>query len=523
MYPGIKNGNRNHSSSTRVERIYMNQYYEQLLPYLERSHAYQVALALLSWDTETLAPLSAADYTAKYVGILSEEAYHVLICDEVETLLKKLSAKKEQAALTVSEQANVRLLQKEYKKLSCIPAKEYREFSELCAAAQPLYCRTKQNGKFEDFASTLEKLIDYTRRFASYRAEKGENIYDILLNEYEEGFTTEILDDFFSKIRESIVPLIKKVIPKNDIIDKSYNFQYYPEDIQSGFCRFVSGYLGFDFNRGVIGESEHPFTTSLHNHDVRFTNHFYDDNLESSIFSAIHETGHALYEMGVEDALTGTPAGSSISMGMHESQSRFYENMIGRSREFWEPLFPKLKETYPKELANVSLDNFIAGINKAEPGPIRTEADELTYPLHILIRYELEKDIFSGACKVADLPKLWEQKYKEYLGITPESASDGILQDIHWAMASFGYFPSYAIGSAIAAQLYDYLKQRMPLTDYLKEGNTVPIREYLRDHIHKYGAVYPTNELLKQVTGEEFNPDYYIRYLTEKYTKLYQL
>ncbi len=501
----------------------MNQYYNQLLPYLERNHAYQTALALLSWDTETLAPPAAAEYTAKSVGILSEEAYHILICDEVESLLKKLSSEKELNSLSISEQAIVRLLQKEYKKLSCIPAKEYREFSELCATAQPIYCRAKQNAKFEDFAPTLEKLVDYTKRFASYRAAKNDNLYDLLLDEYEEGFTTEVLDDFFSKLRDAIVPLIKKVVDKNNTIKKEYNSRNYPVEIQEGFCRYLSGYLGFDYNRGVIAESEHPFTTSLHNHDVRITNHYYDDNLESGIFSAIHETGHALYEMGVDDALSGTPAGSGISMGMHESQSRFYENMIGRSKEFWEPIFPKLINTYPNELADVSLDDFIAGINKAEPGPIRTEADELTYPLHIMIRYELEKDLIAGKCKVSDLPKLWEEKYTDYLGITPKDASEGVLQDIHWAMASFGYFPSYAVGSAIAAQLYHYMEQEIPLTEYLQTGNMVPIREYLRDHVHKYGAVYRTNDLLKKITGEEFNPDYYIRYLTDKYTKLYHL
>ncbi len=501
----------------------MNQYYNQLLPYLERNHAYQTALALLSWDTETLAPPAASEYTAKSVGILSEEAYHILICDEVEALLEKLSSEKEQKTLTTSEQAVVRLLQKEYKKLSCIPAKEYRKFSELCATAQVAYCRAKQNAKFEDFAPTLEKLIDYTRRFASYRAKKGDNLYNLLLDEYEEGFTVEVLDDFFTKLREAIVPLIKQVVAKNDTICKNYNTRSYPTEIQESFCRFLSGYLGFDFNRGVIAESEHPFTTSLHNHDVRITNHYYEDSLESGIFSAIHETGHALYEMGVDDTLSGTPAGSGISMGMHESQSRFYENVIGRSKEFWIPLFPKLQQTYPTELSDVSLDDFIKGINKAEPGPVRIEADELTYPLHILIRYELEKDIFSGDCPVSELPKRWNQKYEEYLGITPKDDAEGILQDIHWSGASFGYFPSYAIGSAIAAQIYHHMANQMPLTEYLTSGNMVPVREYLRDHIHKYGAVYPTNELLKKITGEEFNPKYYIRYLTEKYTTLYNL
>ena len=221
-------------------------------------------------------------------------------------------------------------------------------------------------------------------------------------------------------------------------------------------------------------------------------------------------------------ALAGKITGP-LSMGMHESQSRFYENMLGRSKEFWEPIFQKLKDTYREELSDVSLEDFIAGINKAEPGPIRTEADELTYPLHIMIRYELEKDLIAGKCSVSDLPELWNKKYQDYLGITPNDASEGVLPDIHWSGASFGYFPSYALGSAIAAQLYHYMTQQIPVTDYLKEGNLVPIREFLRDNIHKYGAVYPTNELLKKVTGEEFNPDYYIRYLTEKYTKLYHL
>ncbi len=501
----------------------MNQYFEQLLPYLERNHAYQTALALLSWDAETLAPVESPEYTAKSIGILTEEAYHILVCDEVESLIKKLSKEKEQETLTDAEKAIVRLLKKDFFRLSRIPAKEYREFSELCASAQNCYCRAKQNNKYRDFAPVLEKLLDYTRRFASYRAKKRENLYDILLNDYEEGFTTEILDDFFAKLKEAILPLLEQAKKKKYTINKSFVFRNYPTDIQSGFCRFLSGYLGFDFNKGVIGESEHPFTTSLHNHDVRLTNHFYDDNLESGIFSAIHETGHALYEMGVDDALTGTPAGSEISMGMHESQSRFYENMIGRSKEFWEPLFPKLKETYPKELEDVSFELFIAGINKSEPGLIRIEADELTYSLHIMIRYELEKELIAGTCPVADLPNRWADMYEEYLGIRPKQDSEGVLQDIHWAMANFGYFPSYAIGSAIAAQLHHHIKTKLPLSDYLKDGNLVPIREYLRDHIHKYGAVYPTNELLKKVTGEEFNPEYYIRYLTEKYTELYHL
>lgn len=501
----------------------MNKFYERLLPYIERNNAYQTALALFSWDAETLAPPAAADYTAKTIGILSGEAYDLLVCDEARDLLKKLSSPTEQLSLTPAQCANVRLLQKEYKKLSCIPRKEYREFTELCATAQTFYCRAKQNNKFDAFAPVLEKIVAYTRRFASYRKKEQTTLYDVLLEDYTEDFSTAVLDDFFFGLQSTLLPLLKKITKQEPPVPEPDSIPTYPVEIQSGFCRFLSGYLGFDFNRGVISESEHPFTTALHNRDVRITNHYYEDALEPALFSILHETGHALYEMGVDDALTGTPAGSCISMGMHESQSRFYENMIGRSRAFWEPLFPKLKETFPQELAFLSLDTFIKRINKAVPSPIRTEADELTYPLHILIRYELEKEIIAGSCDIKKLPLLWEKKYKDYLGVTPKNAAEGILQDIHWAMGEFGYFPSYAIGSAIAAQIYAYMETKLPLTTYLQKGNLIPIRDFLRDHIHKYGAVFSANELLQKMTGEKFNPEYYLRYLTDKYTRLYHL
>jgi carboxypeptidase Taq len=241
------------------------------------------------------------------------------------------------------------------------------------------------------------------------------------------------------------------------------------------------------------------------------------------MFSIIHEGGHALYEMNIDDSLTQTLVGTGASMGMHESQSRFYENIIGRSEAFWAPIYNKLVDTYPENLKNISLEHFIKGINKAEPSLIRTEADELSYPLHIIIRYEIEKMIFSGEADVEKLPQLWNKKYEEYLGISPQNDAEGILQDTHWSFGEFGYFPSYAIGSAVASQLYAKILDLMPFEDYLREGNLTPIREFLRDNIHKYGATKNTNQILKDVTGEEFNPDYYIDYLKNKYEKLYEL
>ena len=284
----------------------------------------------------------------------------------------------------------------------------------------------------------------------------------------------------------------------------------------------MAEHVGFNFNRGVIKESVHPFTTNLHNRDVRITTHYYEDNLESALFSTIHESGHALYEMNISDELTGTPVGTGVSMGMHESQSRLFENNFGRSREFWISLFDQLKETYPGNLADIDLDHFILGINKSTPSLIRTEADELTYCLHIMVRYEVEKMIFEENASMDDLPNIWNQKYEEYLGITPDNDADGILQDIHWATGSFGYFPSYALGTAIAAQIQAHLRTVMPLEKYLEEGNFAPINDYLAKHIHSFGKTKTTNELLLDMMNESFNPQYYIDYLKNKYTDLYK-
>jgi carboxypeptidase Taq len=227
--------------------------------------------------------------------------------------------------------------------------------------------------------------------------------------------------------------------------------------------------------------------------------------------------------MNIDDSITQTPVGGGSSMGVHESQSRFFENMLGRSEAFWTPVYPKLINTFKEQLEDITLSHFIEGINKAKPGLIRTEADELTYSLHIIVRYEIEKMIFNNEVTVEELPAIWNQKYKEYLGIEPVNDSEGILQDIHWSGGSFGYFPSYAIGSAVAAQIYYHMEKVLPIKEYLLEGNISPIKEYLREHIHQYGATKNTSELLKELMKEDFNADYYIDYLTEKYTKLYQL
>lgn len=501
----------------------MNKTFEKLQPFLDKSMALQTARNLFEWDDQTSAPFEAADYTSKVIGILSDEYMKSLINDDVRKLLKKLQDKKEQEELSDTEKAIIKELNRTYEQLESIPPEEYRAFNELTSVSGRKWAKAKKDNRYEDFAPYLKKVIEYKKKFASYRVKGDKKPYEVLLGDYDECFMIKELDIFFEQVKNEIIPLLKEVAKKAETIDKSYNYLNYDIDKQREFCRYLSGYVGFDFNRGVIAESAHPFTLQLHNHDVRITDRYMENNLESAMFSIIHESGHAIYEMNIDDSITQTPVGGGASMGMHESQSRFYENVLGRSREFWEPIYQKLVDTYPENLSEISLEHFIKGINKAAPNLIRTEADELSYCIHILIRYEIEKAIFAEEIKVDELPKVWNQKYQEYMGISPTSDSDGILQDTHWSWGEFGYFPSYAIGTAVASQIYACMMDKMPLGKYLREGNLTPIRDFLRDNIHKFGAVKNTNGLLKDVCGEEFRADYYIKYLKEKYTSIYGL
>lgn len=499
----------------------MSKVFEKLQPYLDKSMALLTARNLFEWDDQTTAPFEAAEYTAKVTGILSDEYMKSLINDDVRKLIKKLQEEKEQEQLTATEKAILKELVKTYEQLESIPPEEYRAFNELTPVANRMWAKARKDNRYEDFAPYLKKIIDYKKRFAGYRAKGKKKPYEVLLSDFDECFMIKELDEFFDKVKAEIIPLLKEVSKKAETIDKSFNYLHYDIEKQREFCKFLAGYVGFDFNRGVIAESAHPFTLQLHNHDVRITDRYLENNLESAMFSIIHESGHALYEMNIDDSITQTLVGGGASMGMHESQSRFYENILGRSREFWESIYDRLVKTYPENLSNIDLDHFIKGINKAAPSLIRTEADELSYCIHIIIRYEIEKMIFEDEVEVERLPEIWNQKYQEYMGITPTSDTEGILQDTHWSWGEFGYFPSYAVGTAIASQLHAFMKEKMPLDDYLKQGNLTPIREFLRDNIHKHGAIKNTNQILMDVCGEEFNADYYVAYLKEKYTKLY--
>ena len=348
------------------------------------------------------------------------------------------------------------------------------------------------------------------------------NIYDVLLNEYEKGMDSEKLDKFFKSLREEIVPLLKKV--KESKVKNDFEFLSKKVDIetQRRFNRYLASYLGFDFDRGVLAESEHPFTMNIDKNDVRMTTKFIEDQPFSSIFSVIHESGHGIYEQQIGDDLQGTILASGGSMGIHESQSRFYENILGRSLAFWEGIYKNGIENFPA-LKEIDINELYRGVNKVEPSLIRTEADELTYSLHIMVRYEIEKGIINGELDIDKLPEIWNKKMEEYLGVVPETDSEGVLQDVHWAGGMIGYFPSYALGSVYAAQIYHKMKEDMDVDQLLRDGKMDRIKGWLRDRIHVYGKLRGTAELIKEITGEDLEPKYYIDYLKEKYSKIYNL
>lgn len=493
----------------------MRQMERELKEYLERAQALRGAMALFEWDNETLAPKEAGELTARMIGSLSGEYFRILTSPRAERLARECREEE----LSPEEAAQVRELKEEMARIKPIPEEEYEENARLTARAGALWARAKENEDFDSFAPVLKEVIGWQKRFAALRAREGQRLYDVMLEDYEKGFDMESLDLFFGLLKRELVPFLRTAAERGRQIDSSFLTGDFPEEKQEELARFMAGYVGFDFRRGVLAASAHPFTTSLHNRDVRLTTH-YSRRLDSSLFSVLHEAGHGIYEQGIGDGLTMTLAGQGAGMGMHESQSRFFENIIGRSHAFWEPVYGRLQELFPRELGAVSLERFILAVNRVEPGPVRTEADELSYSIHVMIRYELEKRLIEEDMEAGELPGAWGELYEKYLGVRPERPSQGVLQDIHWSQGSFGYFPSYALGSAMGAQIYFAMRERMDFDGLLRQGRLGEIRDFLRERIHRYGRMKTSRQILRETTGEDFNPAYYIRYLKEKYGAL---
>lgn len=481
--------------------------------------AYTHAIEVLFLDATTAAPSDTGEGRGKTMEVLSQVVYDLIANPKNGELLSYLEGCLEE--LTPQVKREVALLRKNYDQINRIPAEEYVAYQVLINDAQDVWHKAKLQDDFPAFAPYLEKIVDYNRRFAGYYHPEMKP-YDALLNDYEEGMNMETLDAFFAQLRETIVPLIEKV-QKAPQIDDSFLYRHYGVETQRIFSDYLMEVMGIDRTHCGIAETEHPYTTNFNNKDVRITTHYYEDNLVSSMFSVIHEGGHALYELGCEDQYNYTAVAGGVSMGIHESQSRFYENIIGRSQAFIHAIFPKVKELFPEQLKDVDETIFYRAVNKAQPSLIRTEADELTYALHIMVRYEIEKRLIDGSLAVKDVPAAWKALYKEYLGVDVPNDREGCLQDSHWSGGSIGYFPSYALGSAYSAQMLKKMEENLgDIWQKVSQGDISEVTGWLREHIHRHARFYKPGELFERVCGK-FDAKYYTDYLTEKYTKLYHL
>ncbi len=480
--------------------------------------AMQLAVGTIYLDQDTIAPVKGDAYRNERLAYLSGELYSLTTSDEFYNLLKQLVESDD-----VDEQTkriiNWQII--DLDKQRCVPKEFYVEMTKNQMESGQAWQKAKQNDDYASFEPYLLKTIEYSKQLLKYREGKLKG-YDIFLDDYEPGMTIEKYDAFFEQLKEGIVPLIKK-INETQQIDDSFVYKHYPREKQEILMKKILEYIGFDFEAGVLLESEHPFTDSLSKYDNRITTHYYEDNLISSIFSVIHEAGHANYNYSVREDIAETFCFNNMSSGMHESQSRLFENYLGRNPHFWDKLFKDIKELFPEQLEGIDQEKYVKAINKAIPSLVRTEADELTYPLHIVIRYEIEKGIFDGSIDPKNLREVWNQKYKEYLQIDVPNDKEGILQDMHWGSGSFGYFPTYALGSGYAAQFVHAMSKDIDIDEALANDQFSKLKDWLREHIHQYGGLYSPLEQIKIATGEDFDPQYYVDYLVNKYTKLYNL
>lgn len=481
--------------------------------------AYDHVLGVLYLDADTVAPADSWGGRGKTMEIMSQITYDLLANPENGEMISLLEANLDE--LDAQTKREMEVVRKNYDQLHRIPAEEYVAYSVLLNEAQNIWQKAKNESDFAAFAPCLEKIVEYNRKFAGYyNAEMAS--YDALLNEYEEGLNTATLDAFFAQLRETIVPLIAKV-SKAEQIEDSFLYKHYPVEIQRKFSDYLMDVLGMDRSHCGIAETEHPYTTNFNNKDVRITTHYYENNLCSSMFSVIHEGGHALYELGADDRYNGSALRGGVSMGIHESQSRFYENIIGRSEAFVHAIYPKVQELFPEQLAGVEEKQFYRAINKAEPSLIRTEADELSYCLHVMVRYEIEKQLIGGTLEVKDIPAEWNRLYKEYLGVDVPDDKMGCLQDSHWSGGAIGYFPSYALGSAYGPQILKKMEEELGnIWDDVAKGDLSRVTAWLKEKIHRHASFVKPGALFEQVCGK-FDAKFYTDYLTEKYTKLYNL
>jgi carboxypeptidase Taq len=500
----------------------MQERFDELKRLLGPVQDLNAAANVLEWDQETYMPDGAGEARAHQVATLRKLAHELFTAEEVGTLLETLAPETQAFDPLSTEASLVRVARRDYEKALKLPASLVAAMAEAVARGKQAWRTARATNTYATFAPHLEHLLDLNIRKAEAYG-YDDRLYDALLDEYEEGMKTATVEAVFADLRAQLVPIVH-ALAACALPDDSFLHQVFDPQKQWDFGMAVLQDIGYDFERGRQDRSTHPFTTAFSITDVRLTTRIDEHYVPSALSSTLHECGHGLYEQGIALDLDRTPLADGTSLGMHESQSRLWENLVGRSRPFWRHYYPRLQAVFPEQLAGVSHEAFYRGLNKVTPSLIRVEADEVTYNLHIMLRFELEQAMVEGRVTVADLPGLWNAKMEEYLGLCPETDAEGVLQDIHWSLGAFGYFPTYALGTLMSVQLFDQAQKDIPgLDDQLAAGRFADLLGWLRTNIHRHGRKARALELLERATGAGLQAGPWLAYIREKYGALYGL
>lgn len=490
--------------------------YRQLV---KKIQGYEEAIGLMHWDLRTGAPRKAVAGRSEIIGILSGEMFQLQTSDQMRDLIQQLLETGDK--LTKIDLKAIEESERIYKQSKKIPQDLFETYVTLTAEAESIWEVAKQERDWEKFAPYLSRIVEINKEFVElWGYEK--HPYDALLDIYEPGMTVAQLNPIFDQLREETIHLLKKINDVKYLTNGSLLKRKTDKSAQFAFSTYMLEQMGYDFEAGRLDYSTHPFATGLNLGDVRITTNVIEDDFTFALFSSIHEGGHALYEQNISKELAGTPLCTGTSMGIHESQSRLWENQIGRSRPFWKKYLPILQRQFPEAFGDVNEDVFYRAINEVNPSLIRIEADELTYNLHIMIRYEIEKSLIDGSLSVEELPNVWDEKYEAYLGVRPSHIGEGVLQDVHWSGGAFGYFPSYTLGNMYASQFLNAMRIDIPeLELHIENGELHVVKDWLGKQIHQFGKLKTPAELIHDVTGEKLNPTYFIQYLRNKYNDIY--
>lgn len=499
----------------------MSRLLEEFKEYLKEMNQYDHVTGLLQWDMQTTVPKLGQAAHVDALTYFSTKSFEMGTSEKLGEFLEKLAQPAEYDALDDTWRFIVKRMKRDYDRNKRIPADLYEAFVRAAAESGNAWEEAKNASDFSIYAPHLRNMIEMTKQVIGY-TDPGKDVYDALLEQCEEGMDQATIDRLFEEVKTELIPLVEQITAKK--MPENPTFHAYADpDAQRRVQWLLLDYIGFRRDAGAVGETEHPFTTNFSSKDVRVTNHYYETEPLNAMFSAIHEGGHAIFEQNVNPEYDNTVAGSCCYMGVHESQSRFYENILGRNINFWKPIYEKLGELLP-QFKNVTLEAFEREINRVENSMVRTEADEVTYCFHIILRYEMEKAIFYDHVPVEKLPELWNQKMQEYLHITPENDAEGILQDVHWSDGSFGYFPSYLLGSIYDGMYLEKMEEELGSVDeILADGRIGEITKWLNEKIHWYGSTRTPKEVIAAVCGKEVSAQPLVRYMKKKYTRLYGL